>query len=88
MIRLHRLWRLGAQDIRLVFYALRHPGRPLWLFPAVTALAIYTFEPFNLALPLVGFIDDFVLLPMALHWLVRLLPAEIRYDFGHRAFVR
>lgn len=88
MVRLLRLWRLGAHDIRYVFFALRHPSRPLWLFPVAAALAIYALEPFNFALPLLGVIDDFVLLPLALHFLVRLLPAQIRYDFEQRSFAR
>jgi uncharacterized membrane protein YkvA (DUF1232 family) len=92
MIRLLRLWRLGASDLRLLWYALRHPERPVWLLPAAALLAIYALEPANFALPVLGIIDDFVLLPLLLHLVVRLLPAGIRaagnrpsrprYDFG------
>ena len=87
MIRLLRLWRLGAGDLRLLWYALRHPQRPVWLLPAAALLAFYALEPVNFALPVLGFIDDFLLLPLLLHLVVRLLPAEIRaarnhYDFG------
>src|SRR5450631_492029 len=35
MTRLLRLWRIGANDLRLVWYALRHPDRPAWLLPVV-----------------------------------------------------
>ncbi len=88
MARLLRLWRLGAHDIRYIFYALRHPSRPLWLFPAAAVLAVYALEPFNFAVPLLGAIDDLVMLPLVLHVLVRLLPAQIRYDFEQRSFAR
>ncbi|HEX4153203.1 MAG TPA: hypothetical protein VHY75_13430 [Steroidobacteraceae bacterium] len=88
MIRLLRLWRLGARDIRFLWYALRHPSRPMWLFPAAALLAFYALEPLNFAMPLFGVIDDFLLLPLVLHWMARLLPAEIRVDFEHRSFAR
>jgi uncharacterized membrane protein YkvA (DUF1232 family) len=91
MIRLLRLWRLGAHDLRLLWYALRHPERPVWLLPVAALLALYALEPVNFALPVIGIIDDFLLLPLLLHLVVRLLPARIRagqpsgkacYDFG------
>lgn len=85
MIRLLRLWRLGAGDLRLLVYAVRHPQRPLWLLPAMALLAFYALEPINFALPVLGVIDDFLLLPLLLHFMVRFLPAGIRYDFGRRS---
>ena len=58
----------------------------MWLLPAVGLLAFYALEPVNFALPVLGVIDDFLLLPLLLHLAVRFLPAEIRYDFGRRSF--
>jgi uncharacterized membrane protein YkvA (DUF1232 family) len=86
MLRLLRLWRLGAQDLRLLWYALRHPERPFWLLPVAALLAVFALDPANLALPVLGIIDDFLLLPFLLHLVVGLLPAGIRYDFGRRSF--
>jgi uncharacterized membrane protein YkvA (DUF1232 family) len=86
MLRLLRFWRLGANDLRLIWYALRHPERPLWLLPVATLLALYALDPANLALPVLGVIDDFLLLPLLLHVVARFLPAGIRYDFGRRSF--
>jgi len=40
MLRLLRFWRLGANDLRLIWYALRHPERPIWLLPVAAVLAI------------------------------------------------
>jgi uncharacterized membrane protein YkvA (DUF1232 family) len=86
MLRLLRLWRLGAQDLRLLWYALRHPERPFWLLPVAALLAVFALDPANLALPVLGIIDDFLLLPFLLHLVVAFLPAGIRYDFGKRSF--
>ena len=81
MIRLFRLWRMARTDLRLLWFALQHPQRPLWLWPVVALLGLYGLDPANFALPALGFIDDLVLLPLALHLVLKLLPAEIRAGF-------
>ena len=70
------LWRVSRSDLRVLWLALRSPGRPRWLLPATLVLGLFALSPFNFALPVVGVLDDFVLLPLALHWLVRLLPVH------------
>jgi uncharacterized membrane protein YkvA (DUF1232 family) len=84
VMRLLRLWRLGASDLRLLWFALRHRNRPLWLLPAAVLLALYALEPFNFVVPLVGVVDDFVVLPLILHLLVQFLPLEIRAGYDLR----
>jgi uncharacterized membrane protein YkvA (DUF1232 family) len=81
MIRLFRLWRLGARDLRLLWFALRHPHRPVWLLPAALVLGFYALEPFNFVMPVVGVVDDFIVLPLLLHVLVSFLPLDIRAGF-------
>jgi uncharacterized membrane protein YkvA (DUF1232 family) len=88
MIRLFRLWRVAGQDLRLLWFALRHPGRPVWLWPAAVFFGLYAFEPFNFTIPFLGLVDDFVLLPLALHWLLKFLPADVRAGFGRKALMR
>jgi uncharacterized membrane protein YkvA (DUF1232 family) len=70
------LWRVSRSDLRLLWLALRSPGRPAWLLPATVVLGLYALAPFNFALPILGVLDDLVLVPLALHWLVRLLPQQ------------
>jgi len=69
----------------LLWYALRHSGRPLWLLPVAVVLGLYALEPANFAMPLLGAVDDLVLLPLLLHAVVKFLPAEIRYGFERRS---
>ena len=71
-------WRISKTDLRTTWFALRHADRPRWFLPATILLTLYFFAPFNLVLPLVGIVDDFVLVPLVLHFLVSLLPAHIR----------
>jgi uncharacterized membrane protein YkvA (DUF1232 family) len=81
MLRLLKLWRLTGRDLRLLWFALRHPSRPAWLWPAVLLLALYAIDPLNVVFPAAGLVDDAILIPLLLHGLVRLLPADIRLGF-------
>jgi hypothetical protein len=76
--RLFRLWRMGGQDLRFLLKTLRHPGRPQWLVPALLVLIFFAFEPLNFALPLVGAVDDLVLLPLLLRGLAKLAAGSVR----------
>jgi uncharacterized membrane protein YkvA (DUF1232 family) len=87
-MRLLRLWRLAGKDLQLLWFALWHPQRPLWLAPAVVLLGLYALDPLNLALPFAGAMDDLVLVPLLLHLLLKLLPAEVRADFDRRPVPR
>jgi uncharacterized membrane protein YkvA (DUF1232 family) len=78
MRRLLRLWRLGGQDLRILFAALRQPDRPQWLLPAALLLVFFALEPLNFTFPLLGVVDDFVLLPLLLRGLVRIAVPVIR----------
>src|SRR5690242_2433531 len=79
------LWRLGRRDLRLLWYALHHRQRPAWLLPASLLMLLFAIEPFNFALPPLGLADDFVLLPLALHTLLRFLPPAIQAEFDATA---
>jgi len=85
MIRLLRLWRLVASDLRLLWFALRHRHRPIWLWPVAVVLGLYALDPVNFALPFAGVVDDLVLVPLLLHLVLRLLPTEIRLGFALRS---
>lgn len=82
MLRLFRLWRLGRQDLRLLWFALQHRSRPVWLWPVAVLLGLYALDPANFAVPVLGVVDDLVLLPIVLHILLKFLPAEIRTGFA------
>jgi uncharacterized membrane protein YkvA (DUF1232 family) len=88
MIRLFRLLRLCGRDLRLLWFALRHPNRPVWLLPVAALLVAYALEPLNFTIPPLGIVDDFVLLPLVLHGLLKCLPDRIRDSFALRAPLR
>lgn len=85
--RLTVLWVLVRGDARRLWFALRHPGAPGWLKGATVLLLLYLVSPLDLlpdALPVIGVLDDLVLLPLAVHWLLSRLPAGLRADLDRR----
>jgi uncharacterized membrane protein YkvA (DUF1232 family) len=77
MRRMFLFWRRGGADVRRLWFALRHPDRPRWLLPAAALLAVYALEPANFAFPMLGIVDDMVLLPLLLRGLLAALPAHV-----------
>jgi uncharacterized membrane protein YkvA (DUF1232 family) len=78
MKRIALLWNVVKGDLRVLWFALRQPERPAWLTPATALVALYALAPFNIALPVVGVVDDGILVPLVLHLLVRCLPLDLR----------
>jgi uncharacterized membrane protein YkvA (DUF1232 family) len=78
------LWRMSKADLRLLWFALKHHDRPRWLLPASIGLALYAIAPFNLAVPVLGVVDDMVLVPLVLHYLLKLLPPHVLHGFARQ----
>lgn len=82
MKRIFALWRLvTGQDLRLLWFAIRHENRPAWLLPGLAVLALFAVEPLNFALPVVGVVDELLLVPFVLHTMVKLLPVHVLDGF-------
>lgn len=77
------MWRMSRSDLRLLWFALKHKERPKWLVPAAVLLTLYAFSPLNFAIPIIGIVDDMVLVPMALHFVLGFLPASVLHAFSN-----
>ncbi|HYF42797.1 MAG TPA: YkvA family protein [Ramlibacter sp.] len=78
--RLTVLWSVVRGDARQLWFALRHPGSPGWLKLGTALIALYLFSPIDLlpdALPLIGVVDDLVLVPLAIRFMLNRLPPHI-----------
>lgn len=81
--RLSILWAVVRGDARLLWLALKHPLSPGWLKPAVGLMALYVFSPVDLVpdfIPVLGLMDDVVLLPLAIRFILKRLPQQVRGD--------
>lgn len=78
--RLTVLWTVLRGDARQLWFALRHPAAPGWLKLGTALIALYLLSPVDLVpdwLPLIGVVDDLVLVPLAIRWLLGRLPPEV-----------
>ena len=78
--RIALLWTLVRGDARQLWFALRHPAAPGWLKLGTAMIALYLLSPIDLipdTLPLIGVVDDLVLVPLAVRWLLQRLPPEV-----------
>ena len=83
--RLSALWTVIRGDARMLWLALRHPQAPGWVKWGVGALVLYVLSPIDLipdVVPLLGMVDDVVLLPLAIRFMLRKLPAALRAEIG------
>lgn len=78
--RLALLWTVLRGDARQLWSALRHPASPRWLKLGTALIAVYVLSPIDLLpdmLPVIGVVDDLVLVPLAIRWLLKRLPPEV-----------
>jgi uncharacterized membrane protein YkvA (DUF1232 family) len=81
--RLTLLWSVLRGDARQLWFALRHPAAPGWLKLGTALIVLYVISPIDLIpdfIPGLGVLDDVVLVPMAIRWLLKRLPAHIVQD--------
>jgi uncharacterized membrane protein YkvA (DUF1232 family) len=86
--RLSLLWSVVKGDARLLWLALRHPQAPLWLKLGTLGIVAYLLSPVDLipdVLPILGLMDDVVIVPLAIRWLYRRLPQALRDEIEGRA---
>lgn len=85
-------WKDWAEDLELELSALllayRDPRTP-WYAKALTALVIaYAFSPIDLIpdfIPILGYLDDLILLPVGIFLVLRLVPPEVMRESRERA---
>ncbi|TPW42926.1 DUF1232 domain-containing protein [Mixta tenebrionis] len=78
---LRRRARLLKKDGLVLWFAWRDARTPTWLKLLMALLAAYAFSPIDLIpdfIPLLGLLDDAIIVPLGISLLVRLLPRDIR----------
>jgi uncharacterized membrane protein YkvA (DUF1232 family) len=87
--RLTMLWSVLRGDARRLWFAVRHPAAPGWLKLGTALIVLYVVSPIDLVpdvLPVIGVVDDLVLVPLAIRWLLNRLPPEIAADCNRSTF--
>ncbi|AOY91323.1 hypothetical protein BKK79_05435 [Cupriavidus sp. USMAA2-4] len=86
--RFSALLTLVRRDGRLLWHALRHPDAPAWLRPATAGLVLYALSPIDLIPDFIaglGLVDDVVLIPLAVHFMLKRLPPHVLRQAEARA---
>ncbi len=81
--RIALIWALVRSDALLLWRALRHPRAPGWLKLGAAGVVLYLVSPIDLIpdfIPFVGVLDDVILVPLAIRFLLKHLPDFIRAD--------
>jgi uncharacterized membrane protein YkvA (DUF1232 family) len=84
--------RTKARELKHETYALylaaRHPQTPWFAKLLVAAIVGYALSPIDLIpdfVPILGYLDDLVLLPLGIAWAIRLIPAQVMTECRERA---
>jgi len=87
----HRLkeWaRTVKRDVYALYLASRDPRVP-WFAKAMAALvAAYAFSPIDIIpdfIPVLGYLDDLILLPLGIVIVIRLIPEDVMADLRRQA---
>ena len=75
-------------DIPAVFLALKDRRTPWYAKIIVAAVVVYALSPIDLIpdfIPVLGYLDDLILLPALIAWCVRCIPADVFTDCCCRA---
>jgi uncharacterized membrane protein YkvA (DUF1232 family) len=86
--RLSVLWVAVRGDARRLWVALRHPEAPVWLKLGSAGLVLYLISPVDLlpdVVPMLGMVDDLVLIPLAMRWMLNRLPPQLRGEEDKKA---
>lgn len=85
--RLSLLWILVKGDLKRLWFALRHPQAPTWLKIGTALLVLYLISPVDLlpdAIPFLGVVDDLVIIPAVIRWMLNRLPPALRQAADQR----
>ncbi|WP_205245653.1 YkvA family protein [Devosia naphthalenivorans] len=71
---------LFRKELMTLWRAFRHPATPVALKAAMLLVPLYLISPVDLIpdfIPFLGIMDDFVIVPLLMSWLVSMLPLEV-----------
>jgi uncharacterized membrane protein YkvA (DUF1232 family) len=72
--------RRAKREVLTVYFAARDPRTPWWLRGLALAIAAYALSPLDLIpdfIPVLGLLDDLLLLPLGILLILRLLPPPV-----------
>lgn len=75
----------------VLYLAARHPGTPWHAKLLVAGIVAYALSPIDLIpdfIPVLGYLDDLILLPLGIAWAIRMIPPEVMAECRARGQAR
>jgi len=79
------------RDVVALWIAARDPRVPWYAKAAAGAVAAYALSPIDLIpdfVPILGYLDDIIIVPLGIMLAVKLIPAELMIEFREEAIQR
>ena len=86
--RLRARARVLKQDVYALYLAYRDPRTPWYAKAFAGLVAAYAFSPIDLIpdfIPVLGYLDDLVLVPLGIALAIRMIPPEVMADCRDKA---
>lgn len=80
-LRLTRWAKLIKKDVLTLWFACRDPATPVWIKALAGLVVAYALSPVDLIpdfIPILGLLDDAIIIPLGVMLLLRLLPAQVK----------
>ena len=90
-MRLRRWAKLIKRDVLTLWFACRDPRTPWWFKLLAFGIVAYALSPHDLIpdfIPIIGLLDDAIIIPLGVMILLRLLPRDVRISSAERAEVQ
>jgi uncharacterized membrane protein YkvA (DUF1232 family) len=87
MMRLRERARALKRELGALLLAWRDPRTPWYARIAALGVVAYAFSPLDLIpdpIPVLGYLDDLILVPLGIWLVLRLIPAEVMSDARRR----
>ncbi len=87
-MRLSSWARRLKRDATVLYLVARHPRTPWYARALAAAVAAYALSPIDLIpdfIPVIGYLDDLVIVPLGVAAVMRLVPGEVLTECRQRA---
>lgn len=89
--RLRSRARVIKRDTYTLYFAARHPRTPWYAKVLAGAVVAYALSPFDLIpdfIPVVGYLDDIIIVPLGIAVVLQLVPSDVLADCREQAQMR
>jgi uncharacterized membrane protein YkvA (DUF1232 family) len=84
-----KIWALALKrDAYAVYLAARNPNTPWYVKVLAIVVAAYAFSPIDLIpdfIPILGYLDDLILIPLGIWLVVSLIPEQAMVEYRAKA---